>query len=102
MKLRLRQLLCRGTVQLLSALEFVGLFQPKADTCRFTTPAIVHRERYRAFQAFDVSPRQPARGVPLPSDDSTPDPFHQTHTYGTMGTCLISGRLILGRAGAVN
>lgn len=53
--MKLRQVMCRGTVRLLSALELLGMFRWKPEIFRFTDPAIVHRERYRAFQAFEVS-----------------------------------------------
>lgn len=59
--LKLRQFLCRGTVRLLSALGHLGLFRPKPEVFQFTDPAIVYRERYRVFQAFDVS----AEGIDL-------------------------------------
>lgn len=56
--MKLRQCLCRGTVRLVAGLESLGLMGQKAGEWpefRFTSPEIVHRERFRAFQALDVS-----------------------------------------------
>lgn len=56
--MKLRQCLCRGTVRLVAGLESLGMMGQKADEWpefRFTSPEIVHRERFRAFQALDVS-----------------------------------------------
>lgn len=56
--MRLRQCLCRGTVRLVAGLEALGMMGQKAGEWpefRFTSPEIVHRERFRAFQSLDVS-----------------------------------------------
>lgn len=56
--MKLRQSLCRGTVRLVAGLESLGMMGQKAGEWpefRFTSPEIVHRERFRAFQALDVS-----------------------------------------------
>ncbi|CAM9614987.1 unnamed protein product, partial [Laminaria digitata] len=55
--LKLRQCLCRGQVRLLAGLESLGIMGRKAGRWpdfRFTSPEIVHRERFRAFQALDA------------------------------------------------
>ena len=54
----LRRCLCRGVVRLLAGLQSMGFIGEKAGQgpdFRFTTPSIVHRERYRAFQVLEVS-----------------------------------------------
>lgn len=55
--MKLRQCLCRGNVRLLAGLESLQMMGKDAECFRFTSGAIVHRERYRAFQALDVSRR---------------------------------------------
>eukprot|EP00903_Cladosiphon_okamuranus_P014294 g13276.t1 len=54
--MKLRQCLCRGTVRLVAGLESLGMMGQKAGEWpefRFTSLEIVHRERFRAFQALD-------------------------------------------------
>lgn len=56
--MKLRQCLCRGTVRLVAGLESLGMMGQKAGEWpefRFTSPEIVHRERFMAFQNLDVS-----------------------------------------------
>lgn len=56
--MNLRQCLCRGYVRLLAGLDALGMMGSRVGQgpeFRFTKPDIVHRERFRAFQALDVS-----------------------------------------------
>lgn len=56
--MKLRKCLCRGYVRLLAGLEALGMMGRQAGQgpdFQFTKPDIVHRERFRAFQALDVS-----------------------------------------------
>lgn len=56
--MKLRQCLCRGAVRLLAGLQSLGIMGQGAGQgadFRFTTPSIIHRERFRAFQALEVS-----------------------------------------------
>ncbi|CAN0331380.1 unnamed protein product, partial [Ectocarpus sp. 4 AP-2014] len=50
--MKLRQCLCRGSVRLIAGLESLGMMGQKAgewSEFRFTSPEIIHRERFRAF-----------------------------------------------------
>ncbi|CBJ30997.1 conserved unknown protein [Ectocarpus siliculosus] len=62
--MKLRQFLCRGSVRLIAGLESLGMMGQKAgewSEFRFTSPEIIHRERFRAFQALETPAFQPHR-----------------------------------------